>query len=107
MVADRADAAQALDDDGDLPIHPALDEALEPAELDDVEARLFDLAGLVEADGDLAVALHPGDRIDDDLARPGAALSQGHLDIAHRRRPVARMVIRTCTGGRAVAAARR
>ena len=44
VVADRADAAQPLDEDRDLPVGMALDEALEAAELDDVEARLGDLA---------------------------------------------------------------
>ncbi len=78
MVADRADAAQSLDDDRDLPVHPALDESLEAAELDDVEPGLLDLAGLVQADGDLAVALHPGDRVDDDPARAGGSLHAAH-----------------------------
>ena len=72
MMADRADAAETLDDDGDFPIHPALDEALAPPELDDVKARLFDFAGFIEPDGHLAMALHPRDRIDDDLTRAQA-----------------------------------
>ena len=69
MMADRTDAAETLDDDGNLPIHASLDEPLETPELHDMEARLFDLAGLVEPDGDLAVAFDAGDGIDDDLAR--------------------------------------
>ncbi len=78
MVAHRADAAQALDDEGHLPVHPALDEPLEAAELHDVEARILHLAGLVQADGDLAVALHAGHRIDDDLAGGGGAVGGAH-----------------------------
>ena len=83
-MADRADAAQALDDDRDLPVHPPLDEPLEPPELHDMEARLLDLAGLVEPDGDLAVAFDAGDRIDDDLARALAGLNVGHGDVRSR-----------------------
>ena len=48
---------------------PALDDALEPAELGDVELGVGHLAGIVELDRDLAVALDPGDRIDDDPVR--------------------------------------
>jgi hypothetical protein len=44
VVAHRADAAEALDDDRQLPERAALDEALEASELDDVQPRLFDLA---------------------------------------------------------------
>ena len=40
VVADRADAAQPLHQDRHLPEGPALDEALEAAELDDVQAGL-------------------------------------------------------------------
>jgi hypothetical protein len=42
VVADRADAAQPLHDDRHLPQQPAADEALEAAELDDVQPRLVD-----------------------------------------------------------------
>ena len=69
VVADRTDAAEALHDDRDFPVHPALDEALEPAELDDVEAGLFDLAGFVQPDRHLAVAFDAGDRLDRDAAK--------------------------------------
>jgi hypothetical protein len=40
VVAHRADAAQALHHHRQLPEGPALDEALEAAELDDVQPRL-------------------------------------------------------------------
>ena len=40
VVADRADAAQPLHEHRDLPVGAALDEPLEAAELDDVQARL-------------------------------------------------------------------
>ena len=42
-VADRADAAEALHRDRNLPVWPAPDEDLEPAELDDVEPDLMNL----------------------------------------------------------------
>ncbi len=49
----RADAAEPLDDEGDFPVHPSTDEALEAPELDNVEARVFHLSGLIEPDRDL------------------------------------------------------
>ncbi len=73
VVADRADAAEPLDEDRGLPVGAALDEALEAAELDDVEAGLGHLAGVVEADGDLAVAFDPGDGFDGDLSTHGGS----------------------------------
>jgi hypothetical protein len=57
-----------LDDDGNLPVQSSLDETLESAKFNDMEPSLFDLAGLVEANSDLAVTFDTGDRIDDDLA---------------------------------------
>ena len=75
VVADRADAAEPLDEDRGLPVGPALDEALEAAELDDVEAGLGHLAGVVQPDGDLAVAFDPGDGFDRDLSTHGRSLS--------------------------------
>ena len=41
VVADRADAAEPLDEHGHFPEGPALDEPLEAAELDDVQPRLL------------------------------------------------------------------
>ena len=69
-----------------------LDEPLKTPELHDMEARLFDLAGLVEPNGNLAVAFDPRDRIDDDLAR-----SLTDLDVAHGVCRFMMISIRTCT----------
>ena len=104
-MTDRTNATEALDDDRDFPVHPALDEALEAAKFDDVKPRLFDLAGFIEPDGHLAVTLDPGDGIDDDLARSGAGpdwgvLPQVDVNVAHGLCPI-RAIIRTCTRGRA------
>jgi hypothetical protein len=68
VVAHRADAAEPLHRDRHLPVRPALDEALEAAELDDVQPGLLHLAALVEQDRDLAVTLDTGDRFDHDAA---------------------------------------
>jgi hypothetical protein len=66
VVADRADAAQALHDDGHSQYRPALDEPLEAAELHDVQPRLVDLVvAVVQVDGHLAVPLDAGHRLDD------------------------------------------
>jgi hypothetical protein len=78
MMADRADAAESLDNDGNFPVQPSLDEALEAPELHDMKPRLFDLAGLVETNRDLAVTLDAGDRIDDDFAWTAAELHVAH-----------------------------
>src|ERR1700734_1892943 len=99
MMADRTNAAETLDDDGNLPIHPALDEPLKTPELHDMEARLFDLASLVEPNGNLAVAFDAGDRIDDDLAR-----SLTDLDVAHGVCRFMVISIRTCTTRKAAPA---
>jgi hypothetical protein len=68
VVADRADAAEPLDEDGGLPVGAALDEALEAAEFDDMEPGLLDLPGVIEMDGDLPVAFDPGHGLDRDLS---------------------------------------
>jgi hypothetical protein len=73
VVADRADAAQPLHDDRHLPVGPAEDEPLEAAELDDVQPRLRPPRALVHVDGDLAVPLDAGQRLDRVL--PGRALA--------------------------------
>jgi hypothetical protein len=64
VVADRADAAQALHDHRHLPHQPAADEAFKAAELDDMQPRLVDLVVAVEVDRHLAMAFHAGDRRD-------------------------------------------
>ena len=66
-MADRADAADARHDRRHLVERAALAELLEAAELGDVEVGVGDLAGVVEVDGDLGVALDAGDRVDDDV----------------------------------------
>ena len=58
----------------------ALHEPLEAAELHDVQARLGDAVVIVHADGDLAVAFHAGEGVDDDLAgHRDALLPQSNL----------------------------
>ena len=68
VVARRADAADAGHDARQLLDRPADDEALEAAQLGDLEERVLDGSVVVEEDLDLAVALEPGDRVDADLA---------------------------------------
>jgi hypothetical protein len=68
VMAHRADAAEPLDEDRSFPVGAALDEPLEAAELDDVEARADDLAIVVELDSDLPVALDAGDGFYGDLS---------------------------------------
>ena len=74
VVADGADAAEPLDEDRGLPVGTALDEPLETAELDDVEPGLDYLTGVVQPDGDLAVAFDPGDGFDRYLLTHGRSL---------------------------------
>jgi len=69
VVGYRADAAQALHHHRDLPIGPALDELLEAPEFDDVQTGLLDAVILVQQQGDLAMALHPGEGLDGDPAQ--------------------------------------
>ena len=86
VVRDRADAAQALHHHRHFPVRTALDEALEAAEFDDVQAHLVHLVVLVEQDGDLAVALHARHGVDGDAAQ-GTGVGGGgfefevHLDV--------------------------
>ena len=100
MVADRTNAAEPLDDDRNLPVHAAADEAFEAAELDDVKARIVDLAGLVQANGDFAVAFDARDRIDHDLARSRTGLKTVHNAPLHWRGRSLRCVIRILLTGR-------
>ena len=65
----RADPAEPLHHHRNFPVGPALDEPLEPPELDDVQANLLHLALVVEQDGDLAVALDPRDGLDHDATK--------------------------------------
>jgi hypothetical protein len=57
MVRHRADAAQPLHHHRHFPVRPTLDELLEAAEFDDVQAHLLHLIVLVEQQGNLAVPL--------------------------------------------------
>ena len=70
QVAHRADAAQPLHGDRNLPIRAALDEDFEAPEFDDVQPDLVDAILLIEEDRDLAVAFDSGDRLDGDPPQP-------------------------------------
>ncbi len=104
MMAHRTDTTQTLDDDWNFPVQPPLDESLEPAKLDNVEPSLFDLAGLIQPNGDLAVTFDARDRVDDDLAWPSADLRCAGLDVAHGWCPGMLCVIRISVVGRAAPA---
>ena len=54
---------------GTSQIRPPLDEGLEAAELDDMQADLMDVVVLVEQDRHLAVAFDAGHRFDRDAAQ--------------------------------------
>ena len=71
VVAHRTDAAQALHHDRHLPVRPALDEFLEAAEFDDVQAHLVHVIVFIEQQGDLAVTLDAGHRIDGNAPEVG------------------------------------
>ncbi len=72
QVADRADPADPGRDPGHLPERPPLAELLEAPELGDVEAGVAHLAGVVELDRDLGVALDPRHGVDQDLLCHGS-----------------------------------
>ncbi len=84
VVRLRADAADAVHEDRHLLDGPADAELLEAAQLGDLEVRPLDLAGVVEEDLDLAVALEARDRVDGDAGHrghlPGAPASAGSGD---------------------------
>ena len=67
VVADGADAADALGDLRHLEVGPALAELLQPPELVHVQIGPFDLASFVEVQGDAGVAFDAGDGFDGDL----------------------------------------
>jgi len=79
VMADRADPAEPLHEDGHLPVRPPLGETFETAELDDVKPGLGDLPAVVEMDGHLAVAFYPGDGVDRDLSRHDGFPLQSYL----------------------------
>jgi len=70
MMADRTNAAETLDDDGNFPIHPPLMNRSNPLNSTIWKRACFDFAILVQPDGDLAVTFDASDRIDYDLSRP-------------------------------------
>ena len=82
MVRYRADAAQALHHDRHLPVRPALDELLEAAELDDMQAHLMHLVLLVEQDGHLAVTFDARYRVDRHAAQ-GFGMGGGFQAVGH------------------------
>jgi len=100
-MADRTNAAKTLDDDGNLPKHPALDEPFKSPELDDMKPRLFDIARFVEPDGNLAMAFDAGDGIDDNLPRPLADSPWTDPKLVHEKCQFKMCIIRICTEGRA------
>ena len=77
VMAHRADAAEALDQNGDLPVGPPLDEALEAAELHNVQPGLLHFLFFVEKDGDFPMPFHAGDGLDDDLSGRGIYIGHG------------------------------
>jgi hypothetical protein len=78
VMAHRADPAEALNDDRDLPEHPASDEPFKPAKLDDMKTGFVDFASLIQADGDFAMAFDTRDRINHYLTGSGIRLSTAH-----------------------------
>ena len=67
VVGDGADAADAGGDDGEVFGAAAFAEAFEAAEFGDLEVGVVDVAGVVEEEGDFAVAFEAGDGVDDDF----------------------------------------
>ncbi len=67
VVDERSNAADARRDPGDLLHRPAHAELLEAAQLRDLEVRLGYVAGVVQEDGDLAVAFQARDGVDLDF----------------------------------------
>jgi len=64
LMADRTDAAQALHEERYLPVRAALDEFLETAKFDDVQARFMDMIFGIQHQRDFAVPLDARDGID-------------------------------------------
>jgi hypothetical protein len=84
----RADAAQPLHHHRHFPIRPALDEFLEAAKFDDVQAHLMHVVVFVEQQRDLAVTFDARDRFDGDAAQ-GFGMGGGfefavHDGLSHR-----------------------
>ena len=88
MMADRANAAEPLDQNGDFPVGAALDETLESPKFNNVEPGLLYPVILIQEQRHFAVTLHPGDRINDHAAKPLGAKANAIVDDddAERRR---------------------
>ena len=71
LMADRADAAQALHKKRHFPERATLDEFLETAEFNDMKSRLDDVIVIVDQQCDLAVSFDARDWIDGDAAGGG------------------------------------
>ena len=66
MVADGTDPAQSLHDDRHVPVRTTLDEALEAAELYDMQPRFLDVVIVVGKQCHLAVSFDARQWFDDD-----------------------------------------
>ena len=86
QVAHRADAADAGGDARHLRERAPLTEGLEAAILHHVEAGSSDLAGVIEVQGDLGVALDAGHRVDCDRAGGGIGVHGNRPSLTRRSR---------------------
>ena len=88
MVRYRADATQTLHQNRHFPIRAAFDELFKATEFNDVQAHLMHLVVIVQQDGDLAVTLDAGNRLDDDPTQAFGMLGGLQLEIViHIMRP--------------------
>lgn len=83
MVADRTDSAQALHHHRQLFERSAFDEPLKSPELHDVKAGLMHLVVGIHEQGYLAMALDPGNRVNDDAAK-ALAVRGGFRNLGHQ-----------------------
>ena len=60
VMADRANPTESLHQDREFPKGPSLNESLEPSELNDMEAGLFDFCLIVQKDSDLPMPFNTG-----------------------------------------------
>ena len=70
VMAHRANAAKALHQHRHFPVGPSLDEFLEAAEFDNMQACLLDVVVIIQQQGDLAVPLDPRQRLDHHPLQP-------------------------------------
>ena len=71
LMADRANPAQALHQERHFPVWTALNEFLEAAKLDDMEACLMDMIFIIQQQRDLAVPFNARDGIDGNAPEVG------------------------------------